>query len=249
MAVVTVGSFSCVYLTAQPFGYAGDATDGLTSRSWQFSAVLTPAQESALLSEYNTWRNARINDDDTLYSGTVGTTVALTTATDTVSVSGLACWFAAAPRSEQVGVYKVSSWQMVDAAQSLAVLLAGEEKGRQRQEALRGTYGTETLGSATLTLVRPKETYQDGPQLELLATGSHYLTGAPAATKIRDVEGWTDATGWGQVQSWYESTIAGTVSTNDWFPISEPSATAEVIIDGGVKSTRYTVSVVLAQVR
>lgn len=248
MAVVTVGAFSCIFLSAQPFGYEGDARDGLTARTWRFQAILTPTQEAALIGVYDTWRNTRITDADTLSSGTVGTTVSLTAATDSVSVSGLACWFAAAPQIEQAGVYKLVSWELVDAAQALAVLLAQEEKGRERQEALRGTYGTETLGSATLTLTKPKETYQEGPTLELLATGKHYLTGAPQATKVRDCEGYTDATGWANVQAWYESTVAGSVSTGQWFPISAPTASAEVIIDGGVKTTRYTVQVQLAQV-
>lgn len=249
MATVTIGAFTGQYLTAQPYGYEGDARDGLTARRWAFQCVLTPAEEASLLSVYDTWRNTRITDEDTLSSGTVGTTVSLTTATDTVSASGLACWFTSAPQSEQSGVYKLVSFEVVDAAQALSVLLREQEKSRERQEALRGTYGTETLGSATLTLTRPKETYQDGPELRMLATGSHYLTGTLAATRVRDVEGYTDATGWTNVRSWYETTIASTPSPGAWFPISAPTASAEVIIDGGAKSTRYTVTVQLAEVR
>jgi hypothetical protein len=36
---------------------------------------------------------------------------------------------------------------------------------------------------------------------------------------------------------------------NSWFPISAPTATAEIIISAGAKSTRYTVSLELALVK
>ena len=44
-------------------------------------------------------------------------------------------------------------------------------------------------------------------------------------------------------------TLLMTPSTGSYFPISAPSASAEVIISGGVKSTRYTVSVEVAEVK
>ena len=95
---ITIGSFTCNALTAQPFGYEGDARSGLTARTFRVSGLLTSSQWQALISEYNTWRNLRIQDDDTLKSATVGTTIALSIASiNGLSVSALPCWFAEPP--------------------------------------------------------------------------------------------------------------------------------------------------------
>lgn len=130
---ITIGSFSCSNLTAQPFGYDGEATDGLTSRTFRISGLLTPSQWSALLNVYNTWRNTRINDPDTLYANSVGTTVSLSiTSTNTISVSNLACWFTDPPSGDQVGAYISATATLVDAAQALAVLLRAQAKQKER---------------------------------------------------------------------------------------------------------------------
>lgn len=131
---ITIGAFSCDNLTAQPFGYEGDAIDGSSSRSFRVTGLLTPTQWSSLLTVYSTWRNTRLNDNDTLYTGTVGTTVSLTiTSSNGVSVSGLACWFTSAPAGDQVGAYISVDAVLVDAAQALAVLQRAVTKAAQRQ--------------------------------------------------------------------------------------------------------------------
>jgi hypothetical protein len=250
MAVFTIGAFSANYLTEQPYGYEGDARVGRTARKWLFDAILTVAQTQSLITVYDTWRNARIQDVDTEVSGAVGTTVSLTCDSMVASVSGLACWFTKAPEIKDAGTYyRQVSVELVDAAQAVDVVLREQEASREKGEPLHGTFGTYTLGSATLTLSKPTEGYQDGPELALMATGNHYLTGPLVATKTRIIEGTTNSTGWGYVRTWYESIIATNPSVGTWFPISPPSAEAEAIVDGGVKSTRYTVSVTLAEIR
>jgi hypothetical protein len=246
---VTIGAFSCTHLTAQPFGYEGDARQGLTSRFWSISGLLTKTQWTALLSVYDTWRDARIQDQDTALSGAIGTTVSLTADGFGQSWSSVACWFVSAPAGEQLGAYVQASFTLVDATQALAVLLREQEKGRQSEEASRPAYGTLTLGSCTLTLIEEPVGYQDAPNLQLTAGGRHYVQGPLAATKLRKVVGTTTSAGWSALQTWYEAIVQTTPAAGTYWPISPPEATGEVIIDGGAKATRYTVNLTQALVR
>jgi hypothetical protein len=240
----SIGAFSCSLLTAQPLGYEGDARTGLTARTWRISGLLTAAQWQSLLSVYDTWRNARIQDPDTLTSNSVGTTVSYSGSANGVTWSGVGCWFAEAPSGEQVGSYIQASVVLVDAAQALAVLRQEQVLG-----AAKFTFGTYTLGTTTLQLLKPPETYQDTPTMALTASGATYITGPLSATRVRNIEGTTNAAGWVAIQSWYETTIASAPAAGAWFPISAPSATAEAQIVGGVRADLYTVSISLGQAK
>lgn len=246
---ITIGSFTTNSLLAQPFGYEGEARTGLTARTFRINGLLTPTEWQALVSEYNTWRSTRITDADTLSSGTVGTTISLTTTnTNGLSVTSLACWFSEAPSGEQAGAYINATVTIVDAAQALAVLLRSKEKERQGSEATTPSLGTVTLGSAVVTLTKPMDTRQDGPNVALTATGVSYVTGPLAAHKVRQIEGYISSGTYDNLLSWYDSTIAAVPAATSWFPISAPTATAEVIIFGGAKSTRYNVSLTALQI-
>jgi len=246
---ITIGSFTCSALTAQPFGYEGEARTGLTARTFRLSGLLTPTQWQTLVSTYDTWRNTRITDQDTLLSGTVGTTVSLSIASvNGLSVTGLACWFAEPPAGEQTGAYISATAVLVDAAQALAVLLRGQERQRQNTEATTPNLGTVTLGGAVVTLTRPMETRQDGPTVAMTATGTSYVTGPLAAHKVRQIEGYISSGTFADLLSWYDTTIAAVPAATSWFPITAPTATAEVIISGGAKSTRYSVSLTALQI-
>lgn len=251
---ITIGSFSCNTLTAQPFGYEGDARTGLTARQFRVAGLMTPTEWQNLISAYNTWRDTRITDADTLSSAAVGTTVSLTiSSTNGLSVTSLACWFTEAPTGEQAGAYISATATLVDAAQALAVLLREQEKSRQGSEALVPSFGTVTLTrgsgtSPTVTLTKPMLTRQDGPSVALTATGVSYVTGALAAHKVRQIEGYLTTGSFDDVLSWYDETVAAVPSSTSWFPISPPTATAEVIISSGAKSTRYTVSLTALQI-
>jgi hypothetical protein len=249
MAVFSIGAFSANYLTEQPYGYEGSARLGQTARRWMFDAILTTAQTTSLLTVYDTWRNARIQDTDTEVSGAAGTTVSLTCDSLIASVSALPCWFTKSPEIKTIGAYSQVTIELVDAAQAVEVVLRDLETARERSEPLLGTFGTYTLGSATLTLTRPADGFRDGPRVETLATGSHFVTGAKVVTKTKNIQGITNAAGWTNVQSWYETIIATTPAVDDWYPTAPPEATAEAVVDGGVKSTRYTVAVTLVQIR
>jgi hypothetical protein len=247
--LITIGAFSCSNLTAQPFAYEGEARTGLTARTFRIAGLLTPAQWASLVSVYGTWRDTRITDADTLSSATVGTTVSLTIAnTNGLSVTSLACWFADPPSAEQVGTFLQVTATLVDANQALAVLLRGQEKSRQNSEATTPSLGTVTLGSAVVTLTRPMETRRDGPSVALTAAGTSYITGPLAAHKIRQIEGFISSGTYSDLLSWYDTTISSTPASSSWFPVSEPTATAEVIISGGAKSTRYNVTLTALQI-
>jgi len=263
---ITIGSFSCNLLTVQPFGYEGEGRTGLTARTFQITGLLTPIQWQSLLSEYNTWRDTRIADQDTVLSGVVGTTINLTANANGVSVSALPCWFAEPPSGEQTGAYISASVTLVDAAQALQVLLRQQEKSRQSTESNLPSFGSwyivtgtpdkivPSLGvgetaAATIVLQADPVTYQDGPTLGLTTTGAHVIQGPLTATKVRRIEGTTSSASWAVIQTWYEEVVAAIPAVNSWFPISAPTATAEIIISGGAKSTRYTVSFDLALVK
>lgn len=131
---ITIGTFTCNYLTAQPYGYEGEARTGLTARTFRVSGLFTKAQWQALLTEYNTWRGTRINDQDTMLSETVGTTISLTVGSaNGISITGLACWFVEAPQGEQAGPYIQGAAVLVDAAEALAVLLRQRDLEKEKE--------------------------------------------------------------------------------------------------------------------
>jgi hypothetical protein len=87
------------------------------------------------------------------------------------------------------------------------------------------------------------------PQMALTAGGATYINGPLTATRIRTIEGETDAAGWADIQTWVENTVQSVPTTGDWFPVGAPSATAEAQIVGGARADVYTVSITLGQAR
>lgn len=245
---VTIGSETFSRLTAQPFGYdETDTRSGQTAAKWTINGLVTPTEWLALLGVYDAWRNLRIDDPDSATSGEVGATVELSgTGPGGQAWTDIACWFSSAPQAQQSGAYLAASFELVDAAQALQVLLKQEEQQEESEDL--PDLGTITIGTTVLTLLRPIESYNSVPQLELTASGVHYISGPQVVFRIRDVEGTTNAAGWAGILSWFESQVILTPSTGSWFPISAPTATAENKIIEGVKTVQYTVSIQLGQV-
>lgn len=242
---ISIGSYtySGKTLTAQPFGYEETNTrQGLTARKWLISGLLTATEWSNLLTTYNTWRNARIDDPDSVVENDVGTTINLTVNANGITWSAVPCWFISAPSGEQVGRYIQASVELVDAAQALQV-------AQREQNQDRYYFGTYTVGTTQLKLLRPPQSYQDTPTLSLTAGGVSYITGPLTATRLLELEGDTNLTGWTAIQSWYEQTIQAVPTATQWFPIGAPSASAEALITDGLRTDRYTVTLTLAQVR
>ena len=246
---LTIGAFSTNALTAQPFGYEGDARQGLTARKWTISGLVTKAQWVALCSEYDTWRNARIADTDTLLSGTVGSTVSFTGTGFGQSWSAVSCWFTAPPSATPAGIYLDANAELVDATQALQVLLREQEKQRQSSEALIPSFSTITLGTVTVTPLEPPDGYSDTPQPQLSAGGRHYFTGPLWATATRRVRAHGNAPDDASLRSGCEAQTATRPASGVWYPVNFPTPAAEVIITGGAKSTRYTVEIELVFTR
>jgi hypothetical protein len=246
---VTIGAFSSSNLLAQPYGYDETETRaGLTARKWIINGLLTKTQWSSLLNVYNTWRNTRINDVDTLKSRVVGTTVSVTVSANNITVTALPCWFIAAPSGEQAGAYVNATVEVVDAAQALQVLLAEEEKRRQREDALRPDLGTLNIGGTILELLKPKDTFTNNPQVQLTAAGRHYISGPLTVSRIIDAEGETTEAGWANLRTWYENIVRTTPLRNTLYPYTVPEATARAEIQSGVKTTIYTVTIQLIRI-
>lgn len=243
---ITIGTAVFPTLTAQPFGYEESNTrEGRTARQWTITGLLTPGEWLELLDTYDAWRDFRIEDEDTLVSGVVGTTINFSgEGPGDQAWTNVPCWFATAPRAEQSGRYLSASVTLVDAAQALEVLL----KEQEVEDEDLPDFGTITLGATTLTLKKPVDTYAQGPQAELTASGVHYISGALVPIKIKDVEGTTNASGWEGVRDWYETTISSVPLHDSFFPISAPTATAEKKVVSGIKTTVYTVTVQLVKV-
>lgn len=239
---VTIDLFSCSKLLAQPVGYEeGGTRDGLSARKLRVSGLLTPTEWQSLLSVYDIWRDARIADPDSVAANDVGTTVDVSVNANSVSWSNVPCWFSTAPSGEQTGAYISATVEVVDAAQALEVALRQKEKAKSQQD--RPALGTFTLGSCTLTLLKPPKTYQDVPQLAMTAAGTSYITGALAATEAYALEGETDAAGWAALQTWFETTVGTRPAAGAYFPLGAPSATAANDVVDGLKVITYTVSI------
>lgn len=246
---ITIDSVTLSRLTVQPFGYEESETrDGLTARKWLVTGLCSNTEWSNLLSAYESWRDVRITDPDSVASNSVGTTVSLTASANGMTWSAVPCWFIAAPSGEQVGAYVQASVELVDAAQALAVALKQKEKEKEAAEDLPDL-GTFTLGSAVLKLIRPPETYQDVPQLAVTAAGKTFVSGPLGATVVRDIEGTTDATGWAGVQAWFSAACNAIPAVGTYFPLSEPAATAKNEVVNGLKVIQYTVTIKLGVVR
>ena len=102
--------------------------------------------------------------------------------------------------------------------------------------------------SPIVTLIAPMDTRQDGPTVALTATGTSYITGPLIAHKIRNVEGYITTGTFADLLSWYDEIIVAVPAATSYFPITAPTATAEVIITGGVKATRYTATLTVLQI-
>jgi len=244
---ITIGTVEFSRLTAQPFGYdESDVRTGLTARKWSVSGLLTGLEWLELLDVYNAWRDSRIQDEDSLVSGGVGSVVTLSgTGFGGETWTNVQCWFSSAPQAEQSGVWVSATVELIDANQALAVLQSGQE-----QETVEDLpdFGTITLGTTVVTLIKPPDSYGEGPSMELTPGGQHYISGPLAVYKIKDVEGTTDLAGWNNIRTWYEQQIVAYPLTGSYFPISIPSATAENKIISGIKRTVYTVSIQLGLV-
>lgn len=245
---LTIGTAVFPTLTAQPFGYEESSTrDGRTAQQWAITGLLTPSEWLTLVNAYQAWRDLRIEDEDTLISLEVGTTISFSGKGPGNQTWTNVCWFTSAPAAESAGRYLAVSVTLIDANEALQVFLKEQEIVENLPD-----FGTLSYGSGesavVVTLTAEPYARQDGPQVALSATGTSYLTGPLKAHKIRNVEGYISTGTFASLLSWYDATILNSPQSNAWFPITPPTATAEVIITGGVKATRYNVTMTELQI-
>jgi hypothetical protein len=246
---ITVGTLTIKALQEFPFAHQGDALTGRTSRSWPVRAILTPAEWLTLDGIYTTWRALRIADQDTMVSLAIGSTVSCSGTLWGMTWSNVAAWFASPPTPTAVGAMVGVSFELVDATQQLAILLREDEIATQVEDN-EATYGTYTLGTVTLNLTAQPDGHDDGPQLELAATGTHVIRGPLLASKMKRIQGWTNTTNAGTtIRTWYDTTIATVPAVNSWFPVTPPVVEQTPVIVAGARVTRYLVTVDLKQVR
>lgn len=247
---ITVGGLTITNHQQLPVSHAGDAVRGLTARTWPVQAILTPAEWVTLNGIYLSWRNARLADPDTMVSLSVGSTVSTSGSVWGLSWSNVAAWFTAPPVAAAAGALVSVSFELIDAAQQLAIMLRESELSTQISDDETTVNGTYTLGTLTLNLTANANGFEDGPTLELAGTGSHVVKGPLMASKVKRITGWTHAAGAdATARTWYETQIATTPAVNAWFPVSPPTVEQQAVIVGGAKVTRSIISVDLKQVR
>lgn len=244
-------------LQAQPFGYQEtDTSIGAVARRWRIQGICTPDEYQALLDVFTAWRSDRLSDPDSRASGLVGSVVELDATGYTIDPGGpgeavqtwtnIECWFTSAPQADYLGFYVSVSCELVDAEQALIALNTQLLKSTEQ-----AYFGTWVLGDCTLNLLQPPYTYTDVPNLQLTAGGVHFISGTRAVTRVAELVGHTDATGYDDARTWYETTINASPSEEDWYPISPlvPAAVAVHDIINGVRVDIYTLRITLAQIK
>lgn len=246
---VTVGSLTLSRLQEFPFAHGGDSLSGQTARRWPVKALCTPAEWLQLDGIYAAWKASRLADPDTMVSLAVGSTVNTSGQIWGMTWSNVAAWFAAPPTPTAAGDYVSVSFELVDAAQQLAVMLRSDAIATEVQDN-ESTYGTYSLGGVTLNLTAQLNDYDDGPTAEMTAGGTHVIKGPLAASGIRRVQGWTHTANAGTtIRSWYEQQIATLPAVNAAWPISPPRIEQTPVIVSGARVTRYLVSIDLKEIR
>lgn len=240
---IAIGANTYNYQITQPIAYEGEAKDGLTSRKFEVSVFIEADEFAGAIAAYDAWRNTRIAEPDTFSSGVVGTTVSLSGNFDGVVISGLPCWYFTAPQEiEKIGGYYTVKFSLIDANQYLQVLLKSKEKQRQATEADKPNLGTFDLGGTIVTLLQRAEGYENLPQAELTMAGNLHITGPRAAVRVKNIKAYTDQAGIEAIETWIENQVVASLGSGDLLPVSWGQPEAEVIVSGGAKITRYTIT-------
>lgn len=243
---VTIETLAVSRLRAQPLGYdETDTMNGLVARRWVVEGLITSAEWVELLGIFETWQAARQLDPDPLVSLEVGATVAFSGSSLGYTWEAVPCWFSAAPSAERVGGFVGASFELLDAAQMLAILVRQRETEQQAAEDAQPTYGTITLGEAVLTLTQQPDGYADGPQLQRTAAGGLYVNGPLGVVRAKRVAGYCDATNWAALKAWYETVTQQVPVKGQLYPVQPPEMTQENVLVDGVKTVRHLITMEL----
>ena len=246
---VTLNSSVFANLKALPVSYeAENIQQGIAVRAWEITGLVKASDAAAVSNLFEAWTATRKTEPDSLLSGTTGTTVAFSGAAGGRTWSSVACWFSGAPAIDPVGnVWRVSL-TVIHAAEALEALLRSETLRRERENALLPAFGTITVGTVTLTLTQEPEGRGQGPTVTTAATGTDLLEGPLRPVRIRNITGYgpnPGRTDFDTLLAWYDAIVTTTPASGTWFPITPPTATAEVIVMAGAKVSRWVISLQL----
>lgn len=233
-------------LTELPFGFEeSDVKRGRTAEVLNLSGLLKREDAEAILVIYRNWRNDKIEEQDPQKTGVIGATVG-------VSGDGIGfewidrpCWFSKAPEITYAGIYARVSIGLVDAEQSLEVLVEEEEDSEEEGV----DFGTFSLGGATINLTAYPNVYEGLPELSRNPAGAHVISGSLTLEEIKEIEGWVSSTDLSLLVSWLNTTIATTPAANSYFPTSwdRPSAKNRTI--EGVVTLTYDIQIRLVKIK
>ena len=240
-------SFTFPNLTAHPLGFDGDAQRGRTVETLTFTGLLRRTEANTLLGIYRAWRDAKLPEEDPARTGVVGATVAVTDSGPGFSWSARPAWFREPPAVDQVGAYTRVTASVVDAAQSLAVLLREAEESLESEAGLG--LGTLTFGGAVVNLTARPDSFDGLPQAELSPAGAHIISGPLVAVEVREVQGWVTAAHLVTLESWLKTTVAARPVAGDWWPVSWSPAIARARPNGGTLAVAYDVSFQVVKIR
>ena len=247
---VTLGDVTIGRLQAQPCGWnETDVQAGLAARRWSIAGLVDPADWLALWDEFEAWQAARFNDPPTMASLATGTTILFSGSAYGQSWDDVPCWFTAAPQGEAAGSYVKVSFELVAAAEALAVMLRQQELTRLEGEALVPAYGTYSLGGVTLTLLDEPDGFDDAPSISLTSTGSSYVQGPPAASQVKRINGWCAPSNKSTLLNWYSNAVQTRPAAGVWWPDSDLQLSRDVLLMNGVLVERLIVNVTLKLTR
>jgi hypothetical protein len=246
---VTLGSLTFQSLQAQPYGYSEvDTVAGLAPRRWNVEGLVRPADWLTLLGIFESWRNSRKADDDTLTTLAVGSTVSFSGTAAGKSWSNVACWFTAPPTGDAAGAYISVGFELIDATEALEALKREQERSVEAEDYEASINGTYTVGGVTLTLLENPDGYGWGPEGERTASGSMVLNGPIGVIRAKKLNGYTDEAGWSALQTWYEAIALTQPVTGEWYPIRPPEMSRRRVLVNGAMVTRCTIDLELWRV-
>jgi len=245
---VTIGALTLSNLQAQPLVYnAVDTRAGNTVRGWEIQGIVTGSEWTTLLGIYDTWRNAKILEENPASSKALGTTVSFSgTGYGSQTWSSVPCWFDSPPEGSQAASMVSVSFTLVDAAQAIESYYKEEED--QRDDEADVDYGTITLGGVVITLKEYPNVYLEEPSLELTAGGKHYVTGAKTVVEGVEINGEIVGTDITALRNWYKTTVQANPVVGQYFPVSSPRFIGFERIVSGSPVLYYEVTMTLAVV-
>ena len=249
---VTINGNTFANLRQVPLKY--DSTNtiaGLTAKRWEYTGLLLPSEFTTLTGIYESWRNAKILEEDPAISLVQGTTVSVTVA-GTGGATNVACWFDLPPEGQALGKFIEVTIGVVDAAEKIELLASLEQEADTNEEDLAALLGTYTYGGVVINLTQPTPTFRQNFDATFALSGQHYISGTFLVEDIINVIGYFDSddypAGVASINAQHKTDASGAVINGDLVPLKPPTFTPAVIKKGGVNVIRYSVSIQLLEI-